>query len=73
MSEGFALDRQPGSWGQTHKTYIALGGTLLKEAGDRYLLCGILSIRIFFSPQIHSKMDLKKKSDKEKSGTENAP
>lgn len=36
--QGFALALQPGSLGQAHKTTLCLGGTFLKEAGDRYLL-----------------------------------
>lgn len=34
----FALDLQLGNQGQARKTSLRLGGTLLKEAGDRYLL-----------------------------------
>ena len=37
--QDFALDPQPGSQEeQTHKTSPWLGGTFLKEEGDRYLL-----------------------------------
>ena len=36
--QDFALDLQPASQGQAHKTSLRLGGILLKEARDRYFL-----------------------------------
>lgn len=55
--QSFALDLQPGRQGQAHKTSLCLGGTLLKEAEDRYLLSPDSSLSGFFSPLTHCKMD----------------
>ena len=75
--QGFAWDLQPGSQGQAHKTSLCLGGTLLKEAGDRCLLLLVSSPLGFLPLQFTVQDGFKKQKQKrgantQKPGIENA-